>query len=104
MSQLGSEALSAGHMVVCFVTGQMVGDRRSPGATILGRVFLLLPSTIPRRSRRQVVYIVVPSGVDSVRDGRSCKFGRVHFPVCSLQRCGVFVASCCGRRAEAEGR
>ena len=27
---------SAGHMVVCVVTGQMVGDRRSPGATILG--------------------------------------------------------------------
>ena len=27
---------SAGHMVVCVVTGQMVGDRWSPGATILG--------------------------------------------------------------------
>ena len=27
---------SAGHMVVCFVTGQMVGDRGFPGATILG--------------------------------------------------------------------
>ena len=31
-----SKTLSAGHMVVCFVTGQMVGDRRFPGATILG--------------------------------------------------------------------
>ena len=27
---------SAGHMVVCVVTVQMVGDRRFPGATILG--------------------------------------------------------------------
>ena len=27
---------SAGHRVVCVVTGQMVGDRRFPGATILG--------------------------------------------------------------------
>ena len=27
---------SAGHLVVYFGTGQMVGDRRSPGATILG--------------------------------------------------------------------
>ena len=27
---------SAGHMVVCVVTVQMVGDRRLPGATILG--------------------------------------------------------------------
>ena len=34
-----SKTLSAGHMVVCFVTGQMVGDRRSPGATILGASF-----------------------------------------------------------------
>ena len=96
---------SAGHLVVHFVTGQMVGDRRSPGATILGeRVFLLLPSTIPCRFRRQVAHIAMPSGVDSVRDGRSCTFGRVHFPVCSLR--GVFVASCCGssKRASTQRR
>ena len=43
----------------------------------------------------------MPSGVDSVRDGRSCTFGRFHFPVCSLRRCGVFVASCCGSSKKA---
>ena len=30
---------SAGHLVVYFVTGPMVGDRRFPGATILGGEF-----------------------------------------------------------------
>ena len=35
---VGSRA-SAGHFVVHFVTGQMVGDRRFPGATILGASF-----------------------------------------------------------------
>ena len=77
---------------------------RSPvpgGDNTGGRVFLLLPSTIPCRSRRQVAYIVMPSGVDSVRDGMSCTFGRVHFPVCTLRRCGVFVVSCCGSSKKA---
>ena len=35
---------SAGHLVVYFVTGQMVGDRRSPGATILGVETICIPS------------------------------------------------------------
>ena len=40
---------SAGHMVVCVVTGQMVGDRRSPGATILGvgTIYLLRQPSFP---------------------------------------------------------
>ena len=33
---------SAGHLVVCVVTGQMVGDRWFPGATILVREFVYL--------------------------------------------------------------
>ena len=39
---------SAGHMVVCVVTGQMVGDRRSPRATILGvgTIYLLRQSLL----------------------------------------------------------
>ena len=54
--------------------------------------------------RRQVAYIVMPHGVDSVRDGRSCAFRRVHFPVCSTRRCGVLVASCCGSSKKASTR
>ena len=63
---------SAGHRVVCIAMDQMVGNRRSPGATILGseNVYLCCqPSLV--RSRRQVVYILVLCGVDCVRDGRS---------------------------------
>ena len=65
---------SAGHMVMYFVTGQMVGDRRSPGATILGVevVYFLRQPSLPgpptgpehsdaswcgRCTRWQVVYI-----------------------------------------------
>ena len=39
---IGSIA-SAGHMVVCFVTVQMVGDRRFPGARILGVEVVYFP-------------------------------------------------------------
>ena len=50
---------SAGHMVVCVVTDHMVGDRQSPGATILGgRDYLPPPPTIAYQSRRQVPYLV----------------------------------------------
>ena len=38
------------------------------------RVFLLLPPTIPCRSRRLVQNFVMPCCVDSVRDGRSSTF------------------------------
>ena len=63
---------SAGHRVVCIAMDQMIGNRRSPGATILGRreCLPLLP-TIALRSRRQVVYILMLCGVDCVRDGQS---------------------------------
>ena len=51
---------SAGHMVVCVVMDQMVGDRQSPGATILeGRDHQPPPPTIAFQSRRQVPYIVM---------------------------------------------
>ena len=64
---------SAGHMVVYVAMDQMVGGRRSPGAIILGgRDCLPLPPTIAVRSRRLVAYILMPCGVDSVRDGQSC--------------------------------
>ena len=54
---------SAGHLVVYFVTAQMVGNRRSPGATILGvESEYTLPPTIALRSRRQVAYILMPCG------------------------------------------
>ena len=47
----------SGHMVVCVVTDHMVGDRRSPGATILGgRDYLPPPPTIAYQSRRQVFW------------------------------------------------
>ena len=51
---------SAGHLVVYFVTGQMVGDRRSPGATILGveSIYLLSQPSL-FQSRRQFQYIVM---------------------------------------------
>ena len=46
-----------------FVTAQMVGNRRSPGATILGgESGYPLPPTIALRSRRQVAYILIPCG------------------------------------------
>ena len=48
----------------------MVGNRRAPGATILGGVleYLTLP-TITFVSRRRVLYFVMGCPVDSVRDG-----------------------------------
>ena len=53
---------SAGQFIVNFVMGLMVGDRRFPGATILGgRGSLLLPPTIPSQSRRLVQNIVMDS-------------------------------------------
>ena len=80
----------------------MGGDRWFPRATILGeRVCLLLPPIITCWSRRQVAYIVMHCGVDSVRDGRSCTFFRIVFPVCSVlvRRCGVAfnALSCSGK-------
>ena len=63
---------SAGQFIVDFVMGLMVGDRRFPGATILGRGSLLLPPTIPRQSLRLVQNFLMHLGVDSVRVGRSC--------------------------------
>ena len=60
---------SAGLSIVNFVMGLMVGDRRFPGATILGGGSLLLPPTIPCQSRRRVLYFVMGGPVDSVRDG-----------------------------------
>ena len=54
---------SAGHLVVYFVMAQMVGNRRSPGATILGgESEYPLPPTIALRSRRQLAYILIPCG------------------------------------------
>ena len=52
---------SAVHMVVYFVTAQIVGDRRFPGATILGGGSLHLPPTIPYQSRRLVPNLVMDS-------------------------------------------
>ena len=52
---------SAGHLVVYFVTAQMVGDRRFPGASILGGGSLHLPPTIPCQSRRLVPNLVMDS-------------------------------------------
>ena len=49
---------SAGHVVEYNVMDLMVGNRRAPGATILGFV-----------SRRRVLYFVMSGPVDSVRDG-----------------------------------
>ena len=81
---------SAGHRVVCIAMDQMVGNRRSTGATTLGgRECLPLLPTIALRSRRRVVYILMLCGVDCVRDGRSRTSSRV-------RRCGVRNASCCG--------
>ena len=57
---------SAGHLVVYFVTGLMVGDRRFPGATILG-------------SRRLVPNIVMDS-----LSGLFWDFGSLY-----QRRCGV---------------
>ena len=66
---------SAGQFFVNFVMGLMVGDRRFPGATILG-VDRVLP-TIRCQSLRQVQNILTLLCVVSVRDGRSCTSRRV---------------------------
>ena len=51
---------SAGQFIVNFVMGLMVGDRRFPGATILGARFIYLLSQPSRcQSRRHVPYIVM---------------------------------------------
>ena len=50
--------------------GLMVGDRRFPGATILGvevLYFFRQPSRVS--PRRRVLYFVMGGPVDSVRDG-----------------------------------
>ena len=48
---------------MCAVTGQMVGDRRSPGATTLGvETIHLFPPTITLQSWRQVPYIALDRG------------------------------------------
>ena len=57
---------SAGHLVVYFVTGLMVGDRRFPGATILGARFSTSSANHP---------VSVPPTGSEPRDGFS--FGHV---------------------------
>ena len=98
---------SAGPMVDNGVTDQMVGDRRSPGATILGVEFEYL--------LRQPSLLGPPSGSEH-RDAllcgrftrwRSCTFRRVPVPFWDFgswfkrqeipyRRCGVPRANCCG--------
>ena len=60
----------AGHVFEYNVMDLMVGNRRAPGATTLGGVLEYLtcqPSLFV--SRRRVLYFVMGSPVDSVRDG-----------------------------------
>ena len=61
----------AGQLVVYFVTGPMVGDRRSPGRHCWRRVSLPLPPTIPCR-----FFLVL---VNSFRVRQSCASRRVQF-------------------------
>ena len=70
---------SAGQFIVNFVMGLMVGDRRFPGATILGGGSLLLPPTIPCLSLRLVQNIVMDS-----LSGLFWDFGSLY-----QRRCGV---------------
>ena len=61
---------SAGHVAVYNVVVMVVGNRRAPGATILGgraQVHHLPTTTFV--SHRRVVYFVMGGPVDSVRDG-----------------------------------
>ena len=63
---------SAGHLVVYFVTAQMVGDRRFPGATILGGRFSTSSANHP---------VSVPPAGSEPRDGfsfRVCSGSSVH--------------------------
>ena len=54
---------SAGHMVVYVLTGQMVGDHRSPNGRQYWGARLSTSSANHRfQSRRQVAYIVTPCG------------------------------------------
>ena len=54
-----------------FVMGLMLGDRRFPGATILGRRCSSTSSANHHycQSRRRILYFVMGGPVDSVRDG-----------------------------------
>ena len=82
---------SAGHMVVCVVTGQMVGDRRSPGATILGSG----PTTSSANHR----FLVPPTGPE-LRDGSWTVYemaGPVHSDGCNslvLALCSLYASGC----------
>ena len=71
---------SAGHLVVYFVTGLMVGERRFPGATILvvESIYLLSQPSL-FQSRRQIQYIVMDS-----LSGLFWDFGSLY-----QRRCGV---------------
>ena len=71
---------SAGRFIVNFVISLMVGDRRFPGATILGvGGSLFLPPTIPCQSRRLVQNLVMDS-----LSGLFWDFGSLY-----QRRCGV---------------
>ena len=96
-----SKTLSAGHMVVCFVTGEMVGDRRFPGATILGA-----RSCTPSANHPVSVPPTGPEHSDASFCGQCTRWQVVHIQVGSLSglqftQCGVFVASCCGSSKKA---
>ena len=85
---LASEATRlAGHLVVHFVTGPIVGDRRFPGRQCWGRKILPLPPTIPCRTRRLAQFFQII--VNSMRVRQSCASRRVQFPkscVCTTLR------------------
>ena len=53
---------SAGHMVVYIAMDQMVGNRQSPGAKILGSETVYLIRQPSLCSRRQVPCVVMPCG------------------------------------------
>ena len=84
--------------MVHFVTDLTVGDRRFPGATILGASSPILPPTVQRRSRRLVQNFAMPCCVDSVRDGDLVHSDGwiLQKSIAFVRRCGVTRASCCG--------
>ena len=84
-----------GGRVVHFVTGPMVGDRRFPGAKILGARL----STFSANHS-----LSVPPTGSELRDVSWTVYEMVNIKTCAMswrmfffvRRCGVFVASCCG--------
>ena len=89
---------SARQLVIHFVTGQMVGDRRFSEAAMLGGEFFhffrqpsfVCPADWSRTSRRLVVWAVFEMEGAARSDG--CNF----LSIVLSRRCGVLVASCCG--------